>query len=434
MSDGEEPGHGRRHPRRSLRQMKSRQTLSGHEDSVYDVCFAPTDNRLASSGRDGQVILWRPDGSIDRRFDLDEFAVAVRFSPHGGFLAAGNAGGRLALWRTEDGSLVWETVVQGGLETIAFSPDGMRLVVGGEQGAFRAFEASSGRQSTAISVGDAHVTSIAFSPDGAQAAVATADAGILFLDTGTWKHVHTSGQDGRTVVYTCVFSPDGTCAATLQVQNSGPIGTTDDPDQYEIAIWQPLEEEPDPNQTLLGHVSWMKGLNFSPGGDLLASGGADESVCLWDPGFHTLLAEGRDHVGTVFAVSFSPDGATLASCAADRTIKLWDAAPDQAQSETLPPGSSLGDVLYILGDGSDWPVVLNAARQVADRLLQLQYVKEIEDAVAEVVAFSGLEPVDVFLGGGGAVDLWRAVIQTLEVRESKRAGRRTKQPRFAAPA
>ena len=386
--------------------MKSRQTLSGHEDSVYDICFAPTDNRLASSGRDGQVILWRPDGSIDRRFDLDEFAAAVRFSPDGGFLAAGNRGGRLALWRTEDGSLVWETVVQG-LETIAFAPDGMRLVVGGEQGVFCAFEASSGRQSAAISVGDVHVTSIAFSPDGAHAAVATADAGIFFLDTGTWKQVHTSGQDGRTVVYTCVFAPDGTCAATLQVRKSGPIGTTDDPDLYEIAIWQPLEEEPDPNETLLGHVSWMKGLDFSPGGDLLASGGADEIVCLWDPGFHTLLAEGREHEGMVFGVSFSPDGATLASCAADQTIKLWDAAPDQAQSETVPPGSPLGDALDILSDESGRPVVLNAARRVADRVLLLDSVKEIEDAVAEVVdvAFSV-----------GAVNLGRAVTQTLTVR------------------
>jgi WD40 repeat protein len=47
--------------------LKSRQTLSGHEDSVYDVCFAPTDNHPASRGRDGPVILWRPDGSIDGR-------------------------------------------------------------------------------------------------------------------------------------------------------------------------------------------------------------------------------------------------------------------------------------------------------------------------------------------------------------------------------
>jgi tetratricopeptide (TPR) repeat protein len=388
--------------------MKSRQTLSGHEDSVYDVRFAPKDNRLASAGRDGQVIVWRPDGSIDRRFDLDEFAVAVCFSPDGRLLAAGNAQGRLALWRTEDGGLVWETNLPG-LETIAFAPDGSRLVAGGEQGGFHAFAASSGQQSGSISLGNAHVTSIAFSPDGTYAAVATADAGIFFLDTETWKQVHTSGDDGRTVVYTCVFSRDGICAATLHVRNSGPIGTTDDPDLYEIAIWQPLEEEPNLNQTLLGHVSWMKGLEFSPGGDLLASGGADESVCLWDPDFHALVAEGREHEGTVFAVSFSPDGATLASCAADRTIKLWEAAPDRVESEALPRGWFLEDVVDILGgsDARGRPLVLNTARLIADRLLLLDSVKEIEDAVAEVidVAFSS-----------GAVDLGRAVTQTLTVR------------------
>jgi tRNA A-37 threonylcarbamoyl transferase component Bud32 len=73
----------------------------------------------------------------------------------------------------------------------------------------------------------------------------------------------------------------------------------------------------------LGHRGPVKALTYSPNGRLLASGGADGVIKLWD------VATGKDqgtlegHKGAVESLAFSPDGKTLASASADGTVRLW---------------------------------------------------------------------------------------------------------------
>ena len=62
---------------------------------------------------------------------------------------------------------------------------------------------------------------------------------------------------------------------------------------------------------------------FSPDGRLLASGGYDETVRLWDRATGDCLRTLTAHTA-VQAVAFSPDGRLLASCGNDRKVRLWD--------------------------------------------------------------------------------------------------------------
>ncbi|GAX34593.1 nSTAND1 domain-containing NTPase [Nodularia sp. NIES-3585] len=68
--------------------------------------------------------------------------------------------------------------------------------------------------------------------------------------------------------------------------------------------------------------SWVTSVNFSPDGQILASGYADNSIQLWNSD-GSLLATLTDHQDSVNSVSFSPDGQILASASGDNTIKLW---------------------------------------------------------------------------------------------------------------
>ena len=57
----------------------------------------------------------------------------------------------------------------------------------------------------------------------------------------------------------------------------------------------------------------MTSVAFSPSGTVLASGGQDNNVKLWDINAQGELATLRGHNGWVTAVAFSPDGGTLAT-------------------------------------------------------------------------------------------------------------------------
>ncbi len=75
-------------------------------------------------------------------------------------------------------------------------------------------------------------------------------------------------------------------------------------------------------QTLKGHTNVIYSLAWSPNSTLLASGGEDNTIRLWDPltGYAVHVLEG--HTAPVICVAFSANGALLASKANDG-IRLW---------------------------------------------------------------------------------------------------------------
>ncbi|GLW34501.1 NACHT and WD repeat domain-containing protein, partial [Actinoplanes regularis] len=121
-----------------------------------------------------------------------------------------------------------------------------------------------------------------------------------------------TGHTGE--VFTVVYSPDGQHLA------SGGADET-------VRVWDLATGK---SQPLPGHTGAVSTVVYSPDGQHLASASADKTVRVWD------LATGKSriltgHTDTVSAVVYSPDGQHLASASADKTVRVWDLATGKSQ-------------------------------------------------------------------------------------------------------
>ncbi|HEX8737216.1 MAG TPA: caspase family protein [Pyrinomonadaceae bacterium] len=77
-------------------------------------------------------------------------------------------------------------------------------------------------------------------------------------------------------------------------------------------------------KSLEGHTNYILALAFSPDGKTLASGGFDASIRLWDVQTGRQIKSLEGHTKQIFSIAFSPDGETLASGSGDNTARLWN--------------------------------------------------------------------------------------------------------------
>jgi WD40 repeat protein len=143
-----------------------------------------------------------------------------------------------------------------------------------------------------------------------------------------------------------------TTPATDKSQNppDKPVPPVDHPPQIpETVDMAALIKQFELCKTWNGHTDWVHSLSISPDGKLLASGGADQTIRLWDIETGKESKRVSEHTGAVWSVSFSHDGNFLASGSADGTVKLW-AMPQTTLLKTL---SGHADIVFTVAFSHD---------------------------------------------------------------------------------
>src|SRR5262249_49752190 len=100
-------------------------------------------------------------------------------------IASGN-GNTVRVWDVETGQeLLTLKGHTGWVYSVAFSPDGTRIVSGSGEGAVKVWEAHTGQEALSLQRHTSRVTSVGFSPDGRTFASGSDDTTVCLWDTAT---------------------------------------------------------------------------------------------------------------------------------------------------------------------------------------------------------------------------------------------------------
>jgi WD40 repeat protein len=158
----------------------------------------------------------------------------------------------------------------------------------------------------------------------------------------------TSAQDTKAVQ---IQTDDVTCLAYSRDSQLLAGGGMDE----KVRLWDMRNNQL--RSTLAGPKGWVLCVAFAPDGLTIAGGSADGNIYLWDVKKSKLSKTLEGHNGRVLSLAYSPDGATLVSSSTrppmvgegGKTrgqLKLWDAATGKLKQTLLDQDGDVGSLAF----------------------------------------------------------------------------------------
>jgi WD40 repeat protein len=173
--------------------------------------------------------------------------------------------------------------------------------------------------------GSGPVVSLAMSPDGRFLASGGQDKRIVLWDLKFGIQLETLEHESD--ILDCIFSSDGRLLASATREHG-------------IILWEFGEDGFVRRKAeLKGHLGPVLSVAFQ-GAEVLASGGVDGTVRLWEVKTGRMRGEPLNHEAEVRAVAFSHDGRRLAAAGKGGYVHLWELTRSPYRQKALPTGEA----------------------------------------------------------------------------------------------
>jgi WD40 repeat protein len=412
--------------------------LLGHRDVIQSLAFSPAVPQLAVADQDAIVGIWdltQSEPVLGVLGSSSEWIRSIAFDPTGGLLASTAGSGQVRLWNmglggsppamlsghenyvralafspledprelasvAEDGTLrVWTIVeervdqevvpivvepVPLKLSSVAWSDDGARILIAGEDGIVRIVTRSpEGWSNTPINV-------IPFPEGIAIARFAPSDDLVYTADASGQVRVW-SAVGGVPVGDALPGEPVNSAALSMAVSEDDALLAVGHRSGL-IRIWSLGDEglTAEPLMTLQqGAAVWT--LAFGPD-DLLAAGGAPledgTTTRVWDLSTGEVDADLPALQDEVRAVAFSPDGELLVTGSKDQTVLFWDVSNLTGQPVVVQVAEWVRSIAW----SPDGGIVAAPTRQGSVQTIDPD-LEHLSDAVCDAVS-ENLSPSD----------------------------------------
>jgi eukaryotic-like serine/threonine-protein kinase len=373
---------------------KELHNLTGHKTYLLALAFSPDGQTLASAGGDAAILLWDP--ASGKQKDIlaghGKEIQALAFTANGATLASAGRDSGVELWDVAaKKSYVAFFGHRGAITSLAFSANDRTLVTGSLDQTVKVWDVANERERVTLKGHVGEVFGVALARKGEWLATASADGTVKvwgLAGVREWNSVETVAnaplamalsRDGRILVCGGMESVGGVHTGLVEVRDlteankpvvyrehqgmvtaaglslDGSLLATGGADK-KVKIWDLATGKV--RFTLEGHGELIGGLAFAPDGKLLASGSADGTVRLWDPATGEAVKNLVRRRGPVRCVAFAPDGQTVAAGHANGEVVLWDVPKGSERKVLTDHAKSVYSVAFapsgvVLASGSD---------------------------------------------------------------------------------
>ena len=277
---------------------------------VFDALFSPDGSLVATLGVERAIMLREArDGRVRRTLVGHTAAsTAAAFSADGAYLVTGSDDATARVWSTATGGLLATSPDHGGLvAAVAISPDNSLAASGNLSGRARVFPVTGGPALELAGHGD-EIYSLAFAPDGTRLVTASKDRTARVWDAVTGALLWTLADHPGPVLH-ARFMPDGQSILTVAMDGTGRRWST----RTGRLEW-----------AYLGHLDGIWSADIDAAGERLVTASADATARVWAARQqrHVRALYVPGHVLT--HASFAPDGERIATIDRSGGVRVWD--------------------------------------------------------------------------------------------------------------